>query len=256
MEKNKTLLYNYHTHTIFCDGKNTPEEMVEKAIELGLSSIGFSGHSYTDFSDEWCMSPDGTKQYKNEINRLKEKYKNKIEILLGVEQEYFSKEPTDDYEYVIGAVHYVLKNVKYLSVDDSRQTQIDIVNNFYGGDFYAFVEDYYALVGDVYNKTKCDIIGHFDLITKFNAYGSLFDTNNPRYIAAWKSAADKLIATPAVFEVNTGGIARGYTKTPYPEKSIIDYLKKNGVRLIYSSDCHDKNYLLFEYDKVMELIGD
>ena len=111
-------------------------------------------------------------------------------------------------------------------------------------------------MGDVYNKTKCDIIGHFDLVTKFNADGSLFDTNDPRYISARKNAADKLIATPAVFEVNTGGMARGYTKTPYPEKSIIDYLKKNGVRLIYSSDCHDKNYLLYEYDKVKKLIGD
>ena len=79
-------------------------------------------------------------------------------------------------------------------------------------------------MGDVYNKTKFDIIGHFDLVTKFNADGSLFDTNDPRYISAWKNAADKLIATPAVFEVNTGGMARGYTKTPYPEKSIIDYL--------------------------------
>lgn len=55
------------------------------------------------------MSSDGTKQYKNEINRLKEKYKNKIEILLGVEQEYFSKEPTDDYKYVIGAVQLCFK---------------------------------------------------------------------------------------------------------------------------------------------------
>ena len=248
------MLYNYHTHTTFCDGKNTPEEMVQKAIELGLSELGFSGHSYTAFDLEPCMSREGTEAYKKEINALKEKYKSQIKILLGIEYDYQSVESRDGYDYILGSVHYILKDGEYLCIDYSRQKQIEAVNKHYGGDFYAYIEDYYALVADLYNKTKCDIIGHFDLITKYNEKGDLFDTNHPRYIAAWKSAADAILQTPAVVEINTGGIARGHKKSPYPSKEIIEYFKTHGKKLIFSSDCHNKDFLLCGYDEIKNII--
>ena len=34
--------YDLHMHTTFCDGKNTPEEIVLYAIDKGFSAIGFS----------------------------------------------------------------------------------------------------------------------------------------------------------------------------------------------------------------------
>ena len=201
---------NYHTHSTFCDGKDTPEEMVLEAIRLGCPEIGFSGHSYTDFDETYCMSIEGTKQYKKCIRELAEKYRDRIRILLGVEQE----------------------------------TQKKDVANHYGGDFYTYIEDYYALIGDIYSKTKCNIVGHFDLVTKFNEDGSLFDTNHPRYIAASDKALQKLLATPAIFEINTGAIARGYRKTPYPEKRLLDVILQSGKRVVRNSDCHNKDYLL------------
>ena len=244
------MLYNYHTHTTYCDGENTAEEMVQKAIELGLSELGFSGHSYTEFDEEWCMSPEDIKDYKKEITALKEKYKDNIKILLGIECDYFSDVAVEDYDYVIGSVHYLNKNGEYFSVDSKKEEFIEAVDRHYGGDFYAFAEDYYEMVADVYNKTKCNIIGHFDLLTKYNKGNELFDTLHPRYVAAWKRAADAVIKTPAVVEINTGAIARGYTNAPYPAKDIIDYFKAHGKKLIFSSDCHNKEFLLCHYEEV------
>ncbi len=248
------MLYNYHTHTTYCDGKSTAEEMVQKAIELGFFEIGFSGHSYTAFDLEPCMSPEGTEEYKKEINALKEKYKDKIKILLGIEYDYYSDCSQEGYDYILGSVHYLCKNGEYLCTDLSRQIQIDTVNKYFNGDFYAYIEEYYSLVADLYNKTKCDIIGHFDLIVKYNSDGSLFDTNHPRYVAAWKKAADAIIKTPAVVEINTGGIARGHVKQPYPAKEIIDYFKSHGKKMIFSSDCHNKDYLLSGYEDIKEYL--
>lgn len=242
------MLANYHTHTLFCDGKNTPEEIVQRAIELGLSELGFSGHSYTAFDESYCMSKENTEKYKKEINALKRKYQNQIKILLGVEQDYFSDESTEDYDYVIGSVHYIFKDNVYIPVDESRAIQTEAVNQHYNGDFYAFAEDYYALVADLYRKTKCDIIGHFDLIKKFNADGTLFDPDAPRYVAAWRQAAQRLVRTPAVFEINTGGMAAGYVKETYPSECIIKVLKSNRVKTLFSSDCHDAEHLMFGYD--------
>ena len=47
---------NLHSHTTYCDGNNTAEEMVLAAIQSGFDVFGFSGHSYLDFDDSWCMS--------------------------------------------------------------------------------------------------------------------------------------------------------------------------------------------------------
>ena len=236
---------NYHTHTTFCDGRDTPEELILEAIRLGCPEIGFSGHSFTPFDPSYCMSLENTERYREEVRRLGEKYKNRIKVLCGIEQDFFSDMPTDRFDYVIGAVHYVEKDGDYLPVDESRERQIADVEKYYGGDFYAYCADYYRLVARIYEKTKCDIVAHFDLVTKFNEDGDLFDTADPRYLKAADEALAALLPCPVTFEINYGAIARGIRKTPYPEPRILDTLSRNGAKIIKSSDCHDKRYLLF-----------
>lgn len=246
---------NYHTHTVFCDGRDTPEALVREAIRLGCPELGFSGHSYTFFDESYCMSPAGTEAYKADVRALRQKYAGEIRILLGVEQDFYSEAPTDDYDYVIGSVHYVKKDGCYLPVDESRELQQQTVAEHYGGDFYAFVEDYYRTVADVYDRTHCDIIGHFDLIMKFNDDGALFDPYHPRCRSAALTALERLMQTPAVFERNTGAIARGYRTQPYPAAWIRDELHARGKCLLWSSDCHDKKDLLFGFDERQEPYG-
>lgn len=242
---------NFHTHTVYCDGKSTPEEFVSEAIKNGSNELGFSGHSFTDIEDDdpFCMTKESTEEYKAEITRLKAEYKDKIKIYMGVEQDYYSTEKTDCYDYVIGSVHYVLKDGYYIPVDETKQLQIDCVNKYYNGDFYAFCEDYYELVGDLYNKTKCDIVGHFDIITKYNEGNCLFDTNNPRYVAAANKALEKLMNNNLTFEINYGAVISKTRTSPYPEQRIIDVLRENNEKIICSSDCHKKEDLLFGITK-------
>ena len=247
-------LSNYHTHTCYCDGKDRPEELVREAIRLGCPELGFSGHSHLSF-DDCCMTAEGTEQYKSEIRRLREQYRDQLRIRLGVEQDYFGDLPTDDYEYVIGSVHYVPKEGRMLAVDSSTSDFDAAVAAHYGGDVYAFAEDYYALVGRVYEKTHCGIVGHFDLITKFNEGGIRFDTAHPRYRKAAGEALEALLAAPVIFEINTGAIARGYRRTPYPENWILQELIAHKAPLLLSSDCHDKRFLLCELEKYRDLPG-
>ena len=247
------MISNYHTHTSFCDGNDTPEELIKTALSLGMDAIGFSGHSYTYFDESYCMSKQGTFEYKKAINSLKEKYKDEIKILLGVEQDYYSLEETKDYDFVIGSVHYIKKGKNFFPIDESKELLIENVNLYYNGDIYALIEDYYSTVADVYNRTKCDIVGHFDLITKFNENAELFDEKNPRYIAAYKKALESLKAAQCVFEVNFGAVAKGYRSTPYPSQEILMLLKKYNKKIMFSSDCHSKDKLLFGYDEYMKI---
>jgi histidinol-phosphatase (PHP family) len=250
------ILSNYHTHTIFCDGKDSPEELIQKAIELGCAEIGFSGHGYTDFDKRYCMSHKATEEYMETLLSLKEKYSGKLNVLIGVEQDYFSDTPTDCYDYVIGSVHYLKKGKEYLSIDESPEEFARIAQEYYGGDFYSLCEDYYALLAKLYAKTKCNIVGHFDLVTKYNEGNTFFDTSNPRYVNAAMLALSSLALTPALFEINTGAIARGRRTTPYPEQFLLDRMAKSRKPFVINSDCHGKDNLLCCFESVQNMLDE
>ena len=241
-------LSDYHVHTTFSDGKNTPEEMVLSAIEKGLHEIGFSDHSYTFFDESYCIKKDRIAEYKNETARLKAKYADKIKILCGIEQDFYSAESVDGYDYAIGSVHYVMARGKYFPVDESAEDFVKAVKEGFSGDVYAFIKEYFNTVSRFADRKEINIIGHFDLIAKFNGQRDFFDEKDKRYVSAWQSAADKLIAANKVFEINTGAIANGYKKEPYPADVIRDYIKSKGGKFILSSDSHSKDTLCFGFE--------
>ena len=243
---------DFHVHTSFCDGKNTPEEMVLAAIKKGMDAIGFSGHSHLAFDDSWSMSLSGTEAYRAEVHRLKEKYAGQIRIFCGVEQDIYSDAEPEGYEYVIGAVHCVLRDGEYLSVDDTPEVLDKAVREHYSGDYFAFAEDYYRTVSRVCTITKCDVIAHFDLVTKFNEGGRRFDESHPRYVAAWQAAADALLAYGKPFEINTGAMARGYRSVPYPSAPIQRYLTERGASFVLSGDAHSTEGLCFGFDALAD----
>ncbi len=249
------ILEDYHLHTTFCDGKNTPEQMVQAAINMGLRRLGITVHSFTDFDTEYCIALNRIDEYKDEIARLKEKYKDKIEIFCGIEQDIYTTIKPDGYDYIIGSVHYVKKNNEYITVDLEKELLKEKIALHYNGDFYAFCEDYYALVASIAD-TNANIIGHFDLITKLNGTGDLFDQTNERYLAAAKAAADVLLKTNKVFEVNTGGISRGYIDHPYPDIPLLKYIAKNGGKFVLTSDAHSCENLCFQFDKWSKVLDE
>lgn len=238
---------NFHTHSVYSDGADTLAELAEAALEQGFSALGFSEHSYTYFDESYCMSRENTSKYLAEVRELQEKYCGKIELYLGIEQDFYSEESIDEYEYIIGSVHYLKKDGHFLPVDESAEDLKHFRDWYYDGDIYALIEEYFDTVG-MWAQKKCDIIGHFDLITKFNEKYSLFDTDNPRYKLAAKRALDKILAAGKIIEINTGAMARSWRLTPYPEEKWINYIIKNGGTLILASDCHDKKALAFGFE--------
>ena len=247
------MLRDFHMHTTFCDGKSSAEEMVLAAIEKGMTHIGIFIHSHTAFDERYCVKKANIQVFQAEIAALKEKYKDKIVLLCGVEQDYFGTESTEGFDYALGSVHYVKKGDVYIDVDMSAEVLLNAIEQYYGGDALAFAEDYFAAVGDVLCVTGADIIGHFDLLTKFNEKTPIFDENHPRYIAAWKAAIDKLLPYNRPFEINTGAISRGYRTTPYPSKAQLEYIYKNGGKIILCSDAHNTDSLCCGYKEAAAL---
>lgn len=238
--------FNFHTHTTYCDGKSTAEETVIAALQKGFRALGFSGHAYTPFDTSYCMSVENTLRYQAEIAELKQKYAGKIHIYCGLEMDYFSETDGNGFDFIIGSVHYVKKNGSYCAVDGNDFEEN--VQRYYNGDYYAFAEDYFALVSEVAAKTDADIIGHFDLVTKFNENEKLFSEDHPRYQNAWDQALRTLIRFGKPFEMNTGAMQRGYRSTPYPSVPILKKIREYGGKIILSSDCHQADAIDFAFD--------
>ncbi len=242
---------NFHTHTVYCDGADKPEDIINEAIKKGFIALGFSGHSYLEKDADFVMSEEEAAFYRREINLLKDKYKNEIKIYCGIEQDYYSETPIIGYDYVIGSVHSVLKDGEYLWVDQSPEALKENLIRYYDGDFDAFAEDYFSLVEDVVNKTNADIIGHIDLILKYSEKMNYIPTE--RFLNAAKKAVKALVKYARPFEINTGAIARGARSIPYPIPEILKMIKEYGGKIVFSSDCHDKNFLDCAFDKAEAL---
>ena len=246
---------NFHTHTVYCDGKNTPEEMVQAAIAQGMTAIGFSGHSHS-VTETYGMNTEACAEYRREVLRLKEKYAGQIEIYLGIEQDSLCAAPNYDYEYLIGAVHAFFKDGHYICVDHSAADMVRNVETYYGGDYYAYAEHYYQVLTDTVLKYNPTFIAHFDLLTKFNEGGKYFDESHPRYQKAALNALHTLIKAGKPFEINTGAISRGYRITPYPAPFILKELHHLGGKIILSGDTHACDGLLCGYEMATQLAKD
>lgn len=134
--------YNYHTHTSLCNhATGEIAEYIQNAIDGGIIHMGFSDHVPYPFDDEGCrgtrMLSSEALEYVAGIRRLRELYKNKIDIKIGFEMEYFPDKFPSMLEYVksIGA-EYLILGQHYMRgiytggyhVINGKATEEDLIN--------------------------------------------------------------------------------------------------------------------------------
>ena len=253
---------NFHNHTNYADGASSCEEMILAAIERGYRAFGISEHSHTivPFDEGNLFTIESQNAFFDEMRALQAKYADKIDVFYGIEHDILCGLPTDDAEYIVGSVHFVQPNGEFCFVDYGEDKQRETVAKHYNGDWYAFAEDYYAQVSQVASITKCNFVGHFDLVTKYNDSDRLFDTSHPRYRAAALTAMDEILKTCRVFEVNTGAMYRTGRAEQYPQTWLLSELLTRGGEVILSSDSHSAEgdwigYKFAEMDALLREVG-
>lgn len=251
------FLSNLHTHSVFSDGANTMEEIVLQAIANGFVSIGFSDHSHTDNLAEYCMKKGSIQGYLKEIDCLKDKYGDRIEIYRGIEWDSDTYLPEYDgvsFDYVIGSVHYFkTANGNFYDVDyhpDILRGAM-IQNSLSAQDL---VKIYFDLVGEMTASLKPDIIGHLDLITKFNRQMNLFDESSGWYLDIVGDILGEIRNAGSIVEVNTGAIARGLKDKPYPSEYILKEMVIHEIPVTISSDSHHIDTLDCYFDESLEIL--
>lgn len=248
---------NLHTHTTYCDGKATVEEMVAVAALKGYESIGFCEHAYVEFDKGFSMSVENTQKYIDEVLKIKKDFEGFMDIFLGCEYDLYSSNiDFSKLDYVVGAVHYAKTYDGFFCFDETERAIEINVKNYFDGDFYKYTNEYYRLICELADKIQFDVITHFDLVSKFNFKNKYFDESNKKYLFPALEAAEYLIQKGIVFEIDTGGMYKKCKTKPYPNMLILGAIKNFGGNVTIAADSHTINSIGFGFDKAIEYACD
>lgn len=234
---------NLHTHSQYDDGKDAIDEIVQKAQERGFTILGFSGHGYYA-KDDSSMTPEKTKQYIQDVRQAQQQAPNGLKIYLGIEEDSMAPiENVEDFDYVIGSVHYLEHNGKIYPIDYSQEQFDEMLKEGYQNDINALAKDYYLAIERQAQNPNIQILGHLDLIAKYNEDQTYYCFDDPKILSYAKIAIEQLVKAGKIFEMNSGAMAREYRNSPYPSIELLKLIYEANGKILINTDCHDKEYL-------------
>ncbi|VBB41053.1 putative Histidinol phosphate phosphatase, HisJ [uncultured Spirochaetota bacterium] len=247
------MLFNYHTHSEFCDAKVSAATLVKEAYRKGYRYLGFSSHAPLPFPSTWLMSWDELHPYAATIRALQRDWSDRgLKIFLGLEIDYIQGivKPGDQAyqainpDFRLGSVHFLqgLSEDEF-TVDEPADLFERHMSQAPRGDASIIWKQYYQNMMGLVEAGGFDILCHFDLVKKNNSGGRWFDEESPAYLDAAFSVVDRAAELDIVAEINTGGLARGSTNSPYPSPSILRRMREVGLRLTIGDDAHSPEHL-------------
>ena len=242
-------------HTTYSDGEGTPEDYVKRALALGFTSYGFSEHlprpekyRYPKEIGKPVRGLATFLEYRQEILKLKKKYEGKIEILYGVEIDYFPDQ--EDYirdylkryefDYCIGSVHFV----RGLPIDCGKEHLEKVIKEL--GSLSNVYIEYYKTIQKMLTMECFDIVGHLDVIKKYNE-----GCDDPK---VWKTILETLEIIKkygAVLDVNTAEYDKP-CKELYPSKIILKEAYKLDIDVTLGDDSHAPEQIGRHFDRAIK----
>jgi histidinol-phosphatase (PHP family) len=258
---------DYHTHTVYSNhGQGHPREVAAAAIERGLVALGFSEHfplpdGFSEPSEGGAnMHWDQIEQYIQEVREAQAEFGHRIKLLLGYEIDYLPS--VDDvmranlarYEadFYVGSIHIVdhfRSDHENWLIDFTPEIFEEGVNE--QGGIEAVYTRYYQLVREFAQIYSHQIVGHLDLIKKFNLNRRFFDQYSEHYLSQVEATLDVLKNRGKIVEINTAGLFRGIGET-YPAEPILQMLLHRRIPVCLSSDAHRPEHVGREFSAIWQ----
>ncbi|WP_046215804.1 histidinol-phosphatase [Paenibacillus wulumuqiensis] len=244
------MRFDLHTHHYRCGHADGDiRDYIEAAIAADLQVIGISDHTPYFGSDEEQPFPNTTmgkselKNYVQEVLDLQKEYAGKIDVLLGIESDYFPDHAQlyqqtlaqYPFDYIIGSVHF---SDGYSIFDRTRWEGMDTAAQV------AAKSEYFRLIGESAKSGMFQILGHIDAM-KSN-YPAFTDIQAPE-------ALDQMLQTIAesgvAIEVNTSGKIK-VCGLWHPVDDILERAYHFGVEVSFGSDSHIAQRVGDDFDLV------
>lgn len=239
---------SFHTHSKYCDGSKAPEEYVLKALELGFKALGFSSHAPLPFENDWTLKDRDLNSYLDDIDELKSRYKDKIEIYKGLEIDYIRglMSPADrkyaalNLDFSIGSVHVQRdeKTGEYPGIDYTDHDMDQLLKNTFSGDIKRLIRSYYKDLRDMINRGGFTFLGHLDVVKKTNKGSKYFNENSRWYREEVKNTLICAKEKGVIMEVNTGNSRWESEDSIFPSPWILQQAKQMEIPVILNSDAH------------------
>ena len=225
------MLANYHTHTSRCHhASGTDEEYVQKAIAEGLKILGFSDHAPCiyphGYKSYYKMLPEETGEYFASLSALREKYRDKIEIHIGYEAEYYPDIWEETYNFWKNGnrPEYLILGQHFLEQEYDEKTRF---HSYDGSDNPEILKTYVDLVVAGINTGRFTYVAHPDL---FSFYGSddIYCEEMHRLMTAVKNADIPI-------EYNLLGYSEQRT---YPSDKFWNFAAQYSPKIVLGCDAH------------------
>ena len=235
------MIVDLHNHTTLCNhAEGTSEEYLLSAIKSNTKYFGFSDHAPMDFDPKYRMNFKQMTEYEDEILRLKEKYKNEIEVLLGYEVDYLKGKMDNrvlnaKVDYLIGSVHFI----EGWGFDNP-----EFIGRYEEQDIDEIWQKYFDTIEEMANTRLFDIVGHLDLIKVFK----FMPKKDIKEIA--KKALNAIKEADMVLELNVAGY-RNPVAEPYPSKELLKDAFDLGIPITFASDAHKPEQVSLYNDEII-----
>ncbi|MCM1292390.1 MAG: histidinol-phosphatase [Bacteroides sp.] len=239
-------LYNFHSHTQFCDGRAPMAEFAAEAVGRGFTHYGFSPHSPIYIPSPCNMSTGDVAPYKAEYQRLKDLYADSTTTFyMAMEVDYLGRGhgPSSSYyadlglDYIIGSVHFVpTRKGELIDIDGRFENFLVKMHRYFNDDVRYVVMTYFDRIEAMVDAGGFDIIGHFDKV-RLNASHFLPDLEQqPWFIDRLNQVVDTVIASGVAIEINTKAYADHGRF--FPDASLWSKIKHSGATILVNSDAH------------------
>lgn len=246
------IIGDCHMHSDFSSDSDAPmESMVKGAVNKGLSYICFTDHMDYDFPKKYPLNfefdPD---LHEAEIKRLKEKYRDKIQILYGVEagmRSYLSERFTGlisshPYDFVLCSTHLVMDLDPYYEEIWNMLSPHEVIFKAYE-DILTNIEVFHDF----------DSYAHLDYVVRYCPLPKEQIALKP-YMEIIEAVLSALIKWDKALEVNTAGFKYGLGH-PHPREEILSLYRELGGRLItIGSDAHKPEHIAYDFEKTREIL--
>lgn len=243
-------IVDIHNHTIHSfDGHYSVDDMCEAAIAKGIRTIALTDHIEMDFFREQNFDKTADESF-DDIKRAKEKYKDKIEVLVGVEmgQPTFNVEESialmnnKDYDVVIGSIHNPRNKLDFYYYDYSKDVDVD-----------ELLKEYFDELKIMASWAKFDTLGHITYPLRYivGEYGINVDLS--KYQKDIDEFLSLLAENDKPIEINTSGLRQKIGVTMPNEPFIKRFKELGGKYVTLGSDAHYTEHIGMGIDEGMKL---
>lgn len=240
------MIVDLHNHTVLCNhAEGTIDQYIQKAINNNTKYFGFSDHAPMDFDPKYRMGFSQMQKYEADILAAKEKYKDKIEVLLGYEVDYLEGYMDErvlnvNVDYLIGSVHFI---------DKWGFDNPEFIGKYEEMDIDEIWQKYFDSIESMAKSKLFDIVGHLDLIKVFK-----FLPNKPILEIA-KNALEAIKEADMAIELNAAGFRKPIGEA-YPSQELLEYAYKLDIPITFASDAHSPEQVGFSSERIIKMAKD